>query len=62
MQQIDLYHALFEIITRQEEVINEQNKLIAKLANENLEQENFINVLMKHEVDAQLTGKSVTSK
>ena len=55
MQQIDLYHALFEIITRQEEVINEQNKLIAKLANENLEQENFINVLMKHEVDAQLT-------
>jgi len=52
MQQIDLYYALFEIITRQEEVINEQNKLIAKLANENLEQENFINVLMKHEADA----------
>ena len=55
MQQIDLYYALFEIITRQEEVINEQNKLIAKLANENLEQENFINVLMKHEADAQQT-------
>ena len=53
MQQIDLHYALFEIITRQEEVINEQNKLIAKLANENFEQENFINVLMKHEVDAQ---------
>lgn len=53
MQQIDLHYALFEIITRQEETINEQNKLIAKLANENLEQENFINVLMKHEVDTQ---------
>lgn len=53
MQQIDLCHALFEVITRQEEVINEQNKLIAKLANENLEQENFINVLMKHEVTSQ---------
>jgi len=53
MRQVDLCHALFEIITRQEEVINEQNKLIAKLANENLEQENFINVLIKHEVDTQ---------
>jgi len=52
MQQVELCYILFEIITRQEEVINEQNKLIAKLANENFEQENFINALMKHEVDA----------
>jgi hypothetical protein len=35
------------VITRQEEVIARQNKLIAKLANENFEQENMINVLMQ---------------
>lgn len=50
MQQIDLCRDLFEIITRQEEVINEQSKLIAKLANENLEQENMINVLMQEHI------------
>jgi hypothetical protein len=38
---------LLEVITRQEEVIARQNKLIAKLANENFEQENMINVLMQ---------------
>lgn len=53
MRQVDLCHALFEIITKQEEVVNEQNKLIAKLTNENLEQENMINTLMQYEIDAQ---------
>lgn len=38
---------LLEVITRQEEVIARQNKLIVKLANENFEQENMINVLMQ---------------
>ncbi len=38
---------LLEVITRQEEVIAKQNDLIAKLANENFEQENMINVLMQ---------------
>ena len=45
---------LLEVITRQEEVIARQNKLIAKLANENFEQENMINVLMQE--SSQLSG------
>lgn len=35
------------------EIIDRQNTLIAELVAENLEQENIINELMKHEVDAQ---------
>jgi hypothetical protein len=38
---------LLELVKKQEEVIERQNELIAKLANENFEQENLINVLMK---------------
>ena len=42
---------LLEVVERQEDVIGKQNELIAKLVNENFEQENFINVLMKEQVD-----------
>lgn len=38
---------LLELVKKQEEVIEKQNELISKLANENFEQENLINVLMK---------------
>ena len=38
-----------EVIEKQDEMIRKQNELITKLANENLEQENTINVLMKQE-------------
>ena len=41
---------LLEVITKQEEVITRQNDLIAKLANENFEQENMINVLMQESI------------
>ena len=41
---------LLELIEKQEELIGKQNELIAKLVNENFEQENFINVLMKENV------------
>lgn len=44
-----LYYDLLEIIEKQDEMIRKQNELITKLANENLEQENTINVLMKQE-------------
>lgn len=50
---------LLKVITRQEEVIARQNKLIAKLANENFEQENMINVLMQE--SSQLTEKRMLS-
>lgn len=38
---------LLEIIDQQDKVIEQQKGLIAKLTNENLEQENMINVLMQ---------------
>ena len=44
-----LCYDLLEIIEKQDEMIRKQNELITKLANENLEQENTINVLMKQE-------------
>lgn len=37
---------LIEIIKLQEETIEKQNELLAKLVNENAEKENFINVLV----------------
>ncbi len=49
MRQIELCYALLEVVTRQEEIINEQNKLIAKLVNENFEQESLIGELLKQE-------------
>lgn len=39
---LDLYFELFEIMEKQEEIISRQNKLIAKLTNDNLEKENMI--------------------
>lgn len=42
-----LYHELLEIIEGQNLVIERQNELIANLVNENLEKENYINVLAK---------------
>ena len=40
-----LYYELLEITEKQEEIITKQNKLIAKLTNENLEKENMINFM-----------------
>lgn len=37
---------LIEIVKLQEETIEKQNELLAKLVNENAEKENFINVLV----------------
>jgi hypothetical protein len=42
---------LLEVVQKQEETIVKQNELIAKLVNENFEQENFIAVLMKEQMD-----------
>lgn len=44
-----LYYDLLEIIEKQEEMISKQRETIAKLVNENMEQENMINVLMQQE-------------
>ncbi len=41
---------LLELIEKQEEVIEKQNKMIAELINKNYEQENLIEVLMREEV------------
>ena len=41
-----LYYDLLEIIEKQDEMICKQNKLMAKLVNENMEKENMINILM----------------
>lgn len=43
---IKLCYDLLEIIEMQQDTINKQNDLIAKLTNENAEKENMINVLM----------------
>ena len=43
--------SILEIIEQQERIIADQNQMIAKLANENVEQENMINVLMKEHLD-----------
>jgi hypothetical protein len=42
---------LLRLIDIQTKTIARQNKLIAELANENFEQENFINELTKERVD-----------
>lgn len=42
-----LYYELFEIMEKQGQVILKQNELIARLANDNLEKENMMNVLIK---------------
>lgn len=44
-----LYYDLLEIIEKQDEMICKQNKLMAKLVNENMEKENMINVLMQEQ-------------
>lgn len=44
-----LYYDLLEIIEKQDDMIKKQNKLIAKLVNENAEKENMINELMQQE-------------
>lgn len=44
---VEAYLELLEIVKQQEEIITNQNKAIEKLINENAEQENMINVLMK---------------
>lgn len=38
---------LLDIIEKQKEMIDKQNKLIAELVNQNAEQENYIDELMK---------------
>lgn len=44
-----LYYGLLEIIDKQEETMEKQNELIAKLTNENLEKENMVNELLQQE-------------
>ena len=44
-----LYYDLLEIIEKQEEMISKQRETIAKLVNENIEQENMINKLIQQE-------------
>lgn len=44
-----LYYDLLVIIEKQDEIISSQNNLIARLTNENLEKENMISELIKHE-------------
>ena len=44
-----LYYDLLEIIDKQEETIEKQNELIAKLTNENLEKESMVNELLQQE-------------
>lgn len=41
---------LLEIIEKQAEMIDKQNEIIARLVNENAEQENLINELMREYV------------
>lgn len=48
---IDLYHELTLLIEHQEKVIRKQNDTIAKLLNENAEQENMINIMMKEQIN-----------
>lgn len=43
--------SVLEIIEQQKEIIEKQNEMIAKLVNENIEQESIINELMKGYVD-----------
>jgi len=40
-----------ELVEKQEKVITKQNELLAKLVNENFEQENFIAVLMREHIE-----------
>ncbi len=47
---VENYLEILELLDRQEDVIKQQNKIIAKLTNENLEQENMISVIMKEQV------------
>lgn len=44
-----LYYDLLDIIEKQDEMICKQNKLMAKLVNENMEKENMINILMQEQ-------------
>lgn len=44
-----LYYDLLDIIEKQDEMICKQNKIMAKLVNENIEKENMINVLMQEQ-------------
>ena len=43
--------SVLEIIEQQKEIIEKQNEMIAKLVNENVEQEGMINELMKNYID-----------
>lgn len=42
---------LLSIIDHLENIVSKQNSAIAKLINENLEQENIINVMMREHID-----------
>lgn len=43
--------SVIEVIEQQEQIIAKQSEMIAKLVNENVEQENIINELMKGYLD-----------
>lgn len=42
---------LLELIDQQEQMIAKQDDIIARLVNENVEQENMINILMQEHLD-----------
>ena len=44
-----LYYDLLDIIDKQDKMISKQMETIAKLVNENMEQENMINELIQQE-------------
>lgn len=47
----DAVREIFLLIEQLETTIKKQNKLIAKLINENVEQENFINALLRENIE-----------
>lgn len=46
MQMGNKIYELLDLLKTQQDTINKQNKMIAKLLNENVEKENMVNVLM----------------
>ena len=54
------YFDFIELIEKQGEIIKQQAETIAKLINENMEQENIINILMQESL--QLSSKRMLGK
>jgi hypothetical protein len=48
---IPIYAELLQLIEHLQNTVSTQNELIASLLNENAEQENMINIMMKEHID-----------